>query len=252
MKFNIIKNAFKSAYSNEKTINQTRPDPVDPIRQEEPPKPIVERRFNHPEKVAGGDIIWKPIDRISAKMLMKAPWWAHPPMEISSPKQTQKTSIKTMSQSAKTIRGDAPALERNPEGHIYEEKSNDQFNSEIATKFVKKTRSSLDSANTVLEQALDARAALDVMCNQWQTTWLDFVDNSDKRLKEFRMTRVAFDTEQRLLMTSLKEVRAFFLDKDYEMERNRLKEFVEICERLKALKESGFLDTVADTMLKLA
>jgi hypothetical protein len=30
----------------------------------------------------------------------------------------------------------------------------------------------------------------------------------------------------------------------------RLREFVELCERLQKLKESGFLDAVADTMIK--
>jgi hypothetical protein len=53
-------------------------------------------------------------------------------------------------------------------------------------------------------------------------------------------------------MAALKEVRAFFIDKDYELERARLAEFISLCERLRALKESGFLDTVAETMLNLA
>jgi len=252
MKFNIVKNAFKSAYSNEKETNQTRPYPVDKVRHEEPPEPIIERRYTNTEKVAGGDIIWKPIDRVAAKMIMKAPWWAHPPIEISSPKQTQTTSSKTMSQSPKSMSSDPGPWVKNLEGVVAVPKSDDQFNSEIATHAIKKTRSSIDSANELLEKALDARAALDVMCSQWLPSWVDFMQTSDQRLKDLRMTRVAFDTEQRLLMASLKEVRAFFLDKDYETERNRLKEFVDICERLKALKESGFLDTVADTMLKLS
>jgi hypothetical protein len=53
-------------------------------------------------------------------------------------------------------------------------------------------------------------------------------------------------------MANLREVRAFFLDKDYATELARLREFVEVCERLKLLKDCGFLDTVADTMLRLA
>jgi hypothetical protein len=50
----------------------------------------------------------------------------------------------------------------------------------------------------------------------------------------------------------LREVRQFFLGSDYDAEIKRLREFVDLCERLNKLKESGFLDSVADTMLKLA
>ena len=39
---------------------------------------------------------------------------------------------------------------------------------------------------------------------------------------------------------------------DYKEEVARLKDFVDLCERLQKLKESGFLDSVADTMLGLA
>jgi hypothetical protein len=53
-------------------------------------------------------------------------------------------------------------------------------------------------------------------------------------------------------MASLKEVRQFFLEGDYEKEIERLHEFVDLCERLKALTQDGFLDAVADTLLKLA
>jgi hypothetical protein len=52
-------------------------------------------------------------------------------------------------------------------------------------------------------------------------------------------------------MGALKEVRQFFLEESYETEIQRLHEFIDLCERLQALKESGFLDIVADTMLKL-
>jgi hypothetical protein len=52
-------------------------------------------------------------------------------------------------------------------------------------------------------------------------------------------------------MAALKDVRQFFLNENHETEVARLKEFVELCERLQKLKASGFLDTVADTMLKL-
>jgi hypothetical protein len=54
------------------------------------------------------------------------------------------------------------------------------------------------------------------------------------------------------VVNALKDVRQFFLGPDYEREQKRLVEFVDLCERLKRLKDSGFLDTVADTMIRLA
>jgi len=49
------------------------------------------------------------------------------------------------------------------------------------------------------------------------------------------------------------ELRAVSVREKLEsIERKRLSEFVDLCERLKKLKDSGFLDTVADTMIRLA
>ncbi len=58
------------------------------------------------EKVVGGDIIWKPVDKASAMLIRKAPWWALPVQEIKveEVKQTSKPKQrngKTMSASQK-------------------------------------------------------------------------------------------------------------------------------------------------------
>lgn len=72
----------------------------------------------------------------------------------------------------------------------------------------------------------------------------EYVDD----VRAFRMTTVADLTTS---LIAFKDLRQFFLSEKHEEEMRRLKEFVELCERLKALKDSGFLDVVADTMLKL-
>lgn len=54
-------------------------------------------------------------------------------------------------------------------------------------------------------------------------------------------------------LASMKEIRKFFLEPDYEKEVKRLAEFVTLCERLQKLKEAGTLDALCDmTMKKLA
>lgn len=107
-------------------------------------------------------------------------------------------------------------------------------------------------AEDLLTRANDARVAMDVMANSFKTSWIEFAQSGDERLKELRMLRLANEGEIRQLMASFREVRQFFLDKDYATEIARLKDFVDTCERLQKLKESGFLDSVADTMLKLS
>ena len=141
---------------------------------------------------------------------------------------------------------------QDPNAEIITKKSNDQVRRELHSSFEKRTVDALNESDKLVAHALDARAAMDVMADSWKASWLDFQDTTDERLRQIRMFRMAMDTETRLLMSGLREVRAFFLDKDYAVEIARLKEFVETCERLQNLKQSGFLDVVADTMLRLS
>ena len=68
----------------------------------------------------------------------------------------------------------------------------------------------------------------------------------------FRAMRMTTTTEVAAMVKPLEELRKFFLGEDHQKEVDRLREFVDLCERLEKLKQSGFLDTVADTMLKLS
>lgn len=71
-------------------------------------------------------------------------------------------------------------------------------------------------------------------------------------IETFRAMRMTTTTEVAAMIKPLEDLRKFFLGDDHQKEMDRLKEFVDICERLEKLKKSGFLDTVADTMLKLS
>ena len=77
------------------------------------------------------------------------------------------------------------------------------------------------------------------------------LDYGDKILPELRNWRMSMDAELSMVLKHFGEVRQFFLSDKHDAEVKRLREFVELMERLKALKDSGFLDRVADTMLKL-
>jgi hypothetical protein len=71
-------------------------------------------------------------------------------------------------------------------------------------------------------------------------------------LSELRSMRMSSAREVSEMMEPLKEIREFFVGKSHEAEIARLREFIELCERLQKLKQNGFLDAVADTMIKLA
>jgi hypothetical protein len=70
--------------------------------------------------------------------------------------------------------------------------------------------------------------------------------------EQIRGKRMTMVTEAAQMTNALKEIRQFFLGSDYKEEIARLSEFVDLCERLQRLKESGFMDSIADTMLTLS
>jgi len=54
------------------------------------------------------------------------------------------------------------------------------------------------------------------------------------------------------MLKQLEDVRKFLIGQDHAKEIAALKEFVELCERLQKLQRDGFLNSVADTILKLS
>jgi hypothetical protein len=100
---------------------------------------------------------------------------------------------------------------------------------------------SVETARTALAAALDNLLA--------EVARLEKVAGAS--LEPIRRIRFACISEVTQIMTPLKDLRQFFLSSNHEAEVARLREFVDLCERLEKLKASGFLDTVADTILKL-
>jgi hypothetical protein len=70
--------------------------------------------------------------------------------------------------------------------------------------------------------------------------------------KEILNARMTTERELATTLKWLKTVREFFLEKDYENEMSRIREFVVLCNQVQALKEAGLLDAVADLAIKLA
>jgi hypothetical protein len=71
-------------------------------------------------------------------------------------------------------------------------------------------------------------------------------------IEDIRQTRFAVVTEVANITKPLRDVRQFFIGPDHANEIERLREFVDLCERLQKLKANGFLDSVAETIIRLA
>lgn len=100
--------------------------------------------------------------------------------------------------------------------------------------------------------AEDARNIITTLLDGIGSEMDKFNANTKLYLEDIRQTRFAVVTETASMTKELKDVRQFFLGSDYNEQITRLREFVDLCERLHKLKQSGFLDSVADTMLRLA
>ena len=102
-------------------------------------------------------------------------------------------------------------------------------------------RTSLDATQAVKENCVTLARVVD-----------DVERVAKDAVQQVRSSRMSIVADCSTAVNAMRDVRQFFLGPDYEKEQKRLSEFVDLCERLKALKDSGFLDTVADTMIRLA
>lgn len=265
MKFNTQLKEELKRY--EKKVATTSSETTAPIREEDEQPTAPRLRFYRSEKVVCGDIKWKPIDRAAAMLLAKAHWLSQPP-QVST--HTEKTQQKPKKQ--RKERKNMKGVVQESSGVVYSEKhthngtyisekgirvkmvngepfldSDDVFRllAEEAAKLPKETRPNVQAAE-------DARKIITELLQGIGGEMDKFKANSALYLQDIRGVRFAVVTETAQMTKELKEVRQFFLGSDYKEQIERLREFVDLCERLQKLKECGFLDSVADTMLRLS
>jgi len=122
----------------------------------------------------------------------------------------------------------------------------------MANKAIAESKTIKKEMNTLIEDTIEAKQAL-------REAVEGIGENMDKLkpmkkdlIENLRGMRMTTTTEVAAMIKPLEDLRKFFLGAEHDKEINRLREFVDLCERLEKLKKSGFLDTVADTMLKLS
>ena len=103
----------------------------------------------------------------------------------------------------------------------------------------------------VNEQAKASKEILQELHNEVRAVHDQVSPLLRKQIAEIRDARMSAVSEIQSMLVMLRDIRKFFLESDYDKELARLKEFIKICKELEELKNSGMLDAVSDTIIKL-
>jgi hypothetical protein len=198
---------------------------------------------------------YKPIDRVAARVIAPASDICKPPR--GAPRFMSNKNIR---ESIMEVGGKFPDGEHGPlrvkrklteDGHVEEMVEAHSLAPLAADSLARDVKGGVNATQELLAKTQDVIAAVEYLSTQIKGPFAEYSEFVKAALAETREHRIALGMETRYLMNSLKDVRQFFLEADYEVQVRRLHEFIDLCERLEALKKSGFLDAVADTILKL-
>lgn len=114
---------------------------------------------------------------------------------------------------------------------------------------MEKTDQLLKDTNT---EVLESKKILQDLANEIRAL-SDVVNPSlMEQIKNIRQARMTVVSEIRESLSALREIRAFFLESNYETEMQRLERFVRLCREIQALKSEGVFDAVCDTAIRMA
>lgn len=114
------------------------------------------------------------------------------------------------------------------------------------------TREQVDLLKSTNDEVEGSKKILQTLSNEIGAL-SDFIQPQlMKHVSDLRSARMSVTTEINESLKALREIRKFFIEDDYKVEMERLQRFVDVCKELKALKESGVLDAVCDSAIRLA
>jgi len=112
--------------------------------------------------------------------------------------------------------------------------------------------STKDCLNAVRSELEESKKVMETIANEIKaigTVVNPMIINQIKDLRNYRMTVTSEVTQ---LLRELKEIRQFFLVSEYKTEIERLEQFLLLCNELKRLKSDGTLDTICESIIRLA
>lgn len=139
-----------------------------------------------------------------------------------------------------------------PESEPTSKKHEQNKSRSVAIGISKKFEDNVEKSEEIVERAKAATEAIDHLANNVKRSWMDCEKEITDAIKAARTKKFLVKTEMNSMLNQFKDVRKFFLADCHDEEVEKLERFVELCERLEKLKKSGFLDSVADTILKLS
>ena len=241
------KNEFKSLKQIPVPVGQ----PAKPVTNRQKIKIYEERGTGRVIDDPRLEINWKPINKVAARVVAPAKWYDQPPRPAAKflpKKNMSEESQPLQNRGSKRVTTKIGLTEDGYRDVLYDRHSADAA---MIDTHETETKKKIKVAEELTERARELTATIDYLVTELHGPWEEFQSFIKGAIATAREQRIAMGSETRLLMGSLKEVRQFFLEETYETEIQRLNEFIDLCERLQKLKENGFLDTIADTILKL-
>lgn len=220
-----------------------------PVRK--PPEPVINREKIHfydprPKEtvVNSEDIKWKPVDIVAARVVSKAPWYCQVKEKPKFMHKQTKEEFESNSKNPVT-----PIAKKGQREPLYDmEKLTasmvDGLESDIGPK-------TIEAGEKLVSRAREVTDAIGLLIRSMGPSWDTFHKDLKQHIADLRQSKIALEIEVRQLMVELKEVREFLSGDKYDQQIARLKEFITLCHQLKELQQSGFLDAMADTILKL-
>jgi hypothetical protein len=209
------------------------------------PRPQKKRR----ELIAGGDPVRDAVNKLTSMVVAPAAWWAKP---LAATKSTLPEKQKTKKRKIKMQKEYTQIGKGSPDLKVTRINGVDHISYDDLYQAVMKMVIDLPKeATPIVKQARESREIIDQLLHGIGGEMERFQKDAGVHIQNIRSTRYTIVSEVNTMLNALKDVRQFFMGSDYKEQIDRLRGFVELCERLQKLKQSGFLDAVADTMIKL-
>lgn len=121
----------------------------------------------------------------------------------------------------------------------------------VSDRFVSETD---DGKRRIIEAEEKFKAAakfLDDATAQIKDSWIEWLRESKTYMDEIRTWRMAMEKEKNLAMAATRDTIEFLGGKEVSEKLIVLRELVDVSERLKALKDSGHLDSMVECLIKI-
>jgi len=125
--------------------------------------------------------------------------------------------------------------------------------SAVGHRMISKSKTAMNNTEKFVNEVEEAKKRLEEITDVFRAEVIEFTtDEFPAALKKMRDCRMSLTSERAKILDTMKDLRGFFMDKDYDTEIERLERFVRLADRFRKLIDEGTLDSISDAILKLA